>query len=437
MSGTFRGLTGGHPAPDLRMGIQSTPGNVPNSWTPHPDEYQLFAAERTKFSMNRQWDQIMLSSNMRTFDFSNVLPQNGPISGGVTLTHRLLPRYGPQLQFGEDCEGLRPRCPTCVELDNTSFGGMAAIYNLQKERREIMVEHLRRRVQHCGSQAAAADKMAYDWHSEGNKAFLVMHHFNMAHIEASRRERQQPPIGTPPTGRQERRDTPDMTGRSVTYKRGSGEIQEAQQPSSTDGNPPAKNKQTAVTLSKVAAANQNGVSYAAAEQQAVTVSRVGGNQQIGGPLIGAFPAEDGARRSYKAAVQGEKRQAATYTYIGNKTTRGTADQDFRTVPNAEVLNRAILATIPDLPLQNFDDDREHQLTYGNSIETPTPRFSSISGDSQPGTPAQGLLAPSCHGTYQEVTIGEETDFPPEHHMSRLQRQREETDEAENNEKQSD
>ena len=44
MSGSFRGLTGGHPVPDLRMGIQSTPGHVPNSWTPHPDEYQLFAA---------------------------------------------------------------------------------------------------------------------------------------------------------------------------------------------------------------------------------------------------------------------------------------------------------------------------------------------------------------------------------------------------------
>ena len=189
-----------------------------------------------------------------------------------------------------------------------------------------------------------------------------------------------------------------MTGRSVTYKRGSGEIQEAQQPSSTDGHSAAKNKLPAVTLSKVETANQNGVSHAAAKQPAVTVSMVEGNQQIGGPLIGAFPAEDGTRRSYNAAVRGEKRQAATYT-SGNKTSVGTADQDFRPVPNAEVLNRAILATIPDLPLRNFDDDQEHQLTYGNSIETPTPRFSSISGDSQPGTPAQGLLVPSCHGTY--------------------------------------
>ena len=298
-----------------------------------------------------------------------------------------------------------------------------------------MVEHLRRRVQLCGSQAAAADKMAYDWHSEGNKAFLVMHHFNMAHIEASRRERQQPPIGPPSTGRQERRDTSDMTGRSVTYKRGSGEIQETQQPSSTDGHSAAKNKLPAVTVSKVEAANQNGVPHAAAKQPAVTVM-VEGNQQIGGPLIGAFTAEDGARRSYNAAVRGEKRQAATYT-SGNKTNMGAADQDFRPVQNAEVLNRAILATIPDLQLRNFDDGQDHQLTYGNSIETPTPRFSPISGDSQPGTPAQGLLVPSCHGTYQEVTIEEGTDFLPEHHMSRLQRQREETVETNNIKKQSD
>ena len=229
-----------------------------------------------------------------------------------------------------------------------------------------------------------------------------------------------------------------MTGRSVTYKRGGSDTQEAQQPSSTDGQS-AVNKLPAVTLSKVEIANQNGVSHAAAKQPAVTVSVVEGNQQNGGPLIGAFPAEDGARRSYNAAVKGGKKQATTYT-SSNKTNVGTADQDFRPVPNAEVINRAILATIPDLPLQNFDDDQEHQLIYGNSMETPTPRFSPVTpeqGDSQPGTPAQSSLVPSCHGTWREVTIEEGAGLLPEHHMSRLQRQREQNNDTANGKKQGD
>ena len=183
-----RELTGEHSLLDLRMGrpySPSNPNHIANSWTPTPDEYQLFAAERARFSMNRHWEQFsMLSSNMRTFDYSNILPQTGSISGGVTLTHRPRPRYGPQLQFGEDCKTVRPRCPTCTDVDYISFGGMDAMYSLEKERREIMIEHLRRRVQHCGWQAAGADRLAYDWHREGNSASLVMHHFKIAHISS-------------------------------------------------------------------------------------------------------------------------------------------------------------------------------------------------------------------------------------------------------------
>ena len=123
-----REITGEHSLLDIRMGrpySPTDPNHIPNSWTPTPDEYQLFAAERARFSMNRHWEQFgMISPNMRAFDYSNILPQTGSISGGVTLTHRPMPRYGPQLQFGEDCKTVRPRCPTCTNVDYISFGGI-------------------------------------------------------------------------------------------------------------------------------------------------------------------------------------------------------------------------------------------------------------------------------------------------------------------------
>ena len=149
-----REITGEHSLLDIRMGrpySPTDPNHIPNSWTPTPDEYQLFAAERARFSMNRHWEQFgMISPNMRAFDYSNILPQTGSISGGVTLTHRPMPRYGPQLQFGEDCKTVRPRCPTCVNVDYISFGGMDAVYSLEREKREIMIEHLRVVVFTCG-----------------------------------------------------------------------------------------------------------------------------------------------------------------------------------------------------------------------------------------------------------------------------------------------
>ena len=43
---------------DLRMGIMATPGNIPASWTPHPEEHQMYSAERTRFTMNRHWEQL-------------------------------------------------------------------------------------------------------------------------------------------------------------------------------------------------------------------------------------------------------------------------------------------------------------------------------------------------------------------------------------------
>ena len=140
----------------------------------------------------------------------------GLIVGGVSLTHRPRPNFGPQLEFGDDCKSIRPRCPTCTELDSLAFAGMDAIVNIDRDRRETMVQHLRRRVQHCGWQAARADKLAFNWHREGNNAYLMMHHFNMAHIEADRRRQLQPPISKP---------TPRVKGPSeiterLTYRRG-------------------------------------------------------------------------------------------------------------------------------------------------------------------------------------------------------------------------
>ena len=183
---------------DIRMGIPSAPANIPTTWTPHPEDHHMYNAERTRYIINRDWEEVMLHSNMRTFDYSNILPMRGPIVAGVSITHRPRPNFGPQLEFGDDCKSIRPRCPTCTEMDTLAFAGMDAISNTDRDRMEIMVQHLRRRVQHCGWQAARADKLAYNWHREGNNAYLMMHHFNMAHIEADKMRRQQPPISRPP-----------------------------------------------------------------------------------------------------------------------------------------------------------------------------------------------------------------------------------------------
>ena len=135
---------------DIRMGIPSVPDHIPASWTPHPEDLQMYTAERTRFVMNRHWEQLMLTSNMRTFDYSNILPSRGPIVAGISLTHRPRANFGPDLQFGDKCKSIRPKCPTCSELDALAFAGMDAITNIDRDRREIMVQHLRKRVQRCG-----------------------------------------------------------------------------------------------------------------------------------------------------------------------------------------------------------------------------------------------------------------------------------------------
>ena len=182
---------------DIRMGIPAVPDHIPESWFgPHPAEFQMYTTERTQFAMNRHWAQLTLAS--RPSDYSNVIPPTGPIVGGATLTHRTQPpqNHGP-LEFGDDCRVVRPRCPTCTELDSLSFAGMESIVHVTQERREIMLQHLRNRVLHYGWQAARADKLAFNWHREGNNAYLFLHHFNMAHSEAKRQDQQQPPIQPP------------------------------------------------------------------------------------------------------------------------------------------------------------------------------------------------------------------------------------------------
>ena len=343
---------------DLRMGrpySPTDPSHVPDSWTPTPDEYQLFAAERARFSMTRHWDQYgIISPNVRSFDYSNILPQTGPISGGVTLTHRPMPKYGPQLQFGEDCKTVRPRCPTCVNVDYVSYNGMDAVYGLERERREIMIEHLRRRVQHCGWQAAGADRLAYDWHREGNSASLVMHHFKIAHIEACRREQRQPPVGTPPVG-----TPPPMLHKETSYT------------SSTEDQPTATSS--------------------------VTVTKVDPKGQITSPT----PEKLGRRKSYTEAVKGGIKQAVVYA-SNSKVNSGPANLP-NPILNGQEINKAILNSLMISP---YDNDTEHPQAHHDTLHTPQ-SYSPISeaGDSRPGTPAQDLLTKACHGTWQKTNQG--------------------------------
>ena len=158
----------------------------------------MHSAERTKFSMNSQWADIMLHSNLQTFDYSNILPVRGPIVAGISLTHRPLANFGPELEYGDECKSMRPNCPTCSEIDALCFAGMDAIQKVDKNKRDLLVNHLRKRVQHCGYQAARADHFAFSWHREGNNASMIMHHFHMANIETERRRQVQPPVHRPP-----------------------------------------------------------------------------------------------------------------------------------------------------------------------------------------------------------------------------------------------
>ena len=196
MAEPFRDLSEVH-FNDIRLGIPSIPDHIPTSWTPNPEHYQMHSAERTRFSINSHWADIMLHSNLQTFDYSNILPVRGPIVAGISLTHRPLKNFGPELEFGDECKSMRPNCPTCSEIDALCFAGMDAIQKVDKDKRDLLVNHLKKRVQHCGYQAARADHLAFSWHREGNNASMVMHHLHMANIETERRRQLQPPIHRP------------------------------------------------------------------------------------------------------------------------------------------------------------------------------------------------------------------------------------------------
>ena len=204
-----------------------------------------------------------------------------------------------------------------------------------------------------------------------------MHHFNMAHIEACRREQQQPPIGTPPP---------------ILQK-------ESNHSSSAEGQPAAAK---AVTVTRIVQVTQN--------------------NNI--PL-----AEAGPQRSYTEAVKEGKRQAATYT-SKSKANTGQANLP-NPIPDGQEVNASILNS---LPLPHYDDDMERQQAYGNTLNTPT--YSPVTPTteaegSQPGTPAQSSMVKSCHGTWQVVDERDTRqqnghqqngDFHPAYHLAILESQ---------------
>ena len=223
---------------------------------------------------------------------------------------------------------------------------MDAMYSLEKERREIMIEHLRRRVQHCGWQAASADRLAYDWHREGNSASLVMHHFKIAHIEACRREQQQPPVGTPPP----------VLQKETSY------------PSSTEDQPAAANS--------------------------VTLTKIDPKKQKTNPP----PEKLGRRKSYTEVVKEGKRQAVTYA-SNSRVNSGSANLP-NPIPNGQEINTAILNSITIPP---YNNDTEHQQAPHDTLNTPQ-SYSPVSETegSHPETPAQSFMTKACHGTWQTI-----------------------------------
>ena len=217
-----------------------------------------------------------------------------------------------------------------------------------------MIEHLRRRVQHCGRQAAGADRLAYDWHREGNSASIVMHHFKIAHIEACRREQRQPPVGTPP---------PPMLPRETSY------------PSSTEDQPSTTNS---VTLTKFNQIDQN---------------------------TSPKPQKLGRRKSYTEAVKEGKKQRQAVVYASsNMVVSGPAKLP-NPIQNGLEINKEILNSFMIPP---HDQETDHPQAPHDTLNTPQ-SFSPVSeaGDSHPGTPAQDILTKACHGTFQRNSAQQE------------------------------
>ena len=279
--------------------------------------------------------------------------------------------------FCEDCKSIRPRCPTCTELDSLAFAGMDAIINIDRDR--TMVQHLRRRVQHCGLQAARADKLAFNWHREGNNAYLMMHHFNMAHIEADRRRQLQPPISKP---------TPRVKGPSeiterLTYRRGrDNEGPEVYQTSTPEG-------QSAAT-------------------PAVTVTRITQVEQHV-PLAEAAPP-----RAYTAAVKEGKRSSSGYSSSSMSST---------SLPPPHQDNKCRNMSLLD---PNYDAEREHQQSYDN-LQTPRPSYSpvklqSVEEFSQPSTPGTTYMVGAANNNADQQI----SNYNPADHLARLASQNETT-----------
>ena len=196
-----------------------------------------------------------------------------------------------------------------------------------------MVQHLRKRVQHCGWQAVRADKVAYNWHREGNNAYLILHHFNMAHIEADKRMRQQPPISKP---------TPRVQGLTIPDPyQSSSETHQSATPS-------------------------------------VTVTRV--TQSV---IEQHVPMAESSERSYTAAVTRGKRPPSVYP----STSMGTSGLPPPTQDN----KRKNLSLLDP----NYDQE-DHQPPSG-SLATPRPTYSPITPASikeylQPRTPGSPYLS---------------------------------------------
>ena len=319
----------------------------------------MHSAERTRFVINRQWAQLMLHSNMQSFDYSNILPARGPIVAGISLTHRPRENFGPQLEFGDECKSIRPKCPTCSEIDALAFAGMDAITKVDKERRETMVHHLRKRVQHCGFQAARADHFAYSWHREGNNASMVMHHFHMANMEADKRKLLQPPVHRPPP--------------------------RIQSPPPADINQTTSGAQPSSTPS-------------------VTVTMV--TQVAQGQVAQHAPTQEAPRsRSYTDAVKGGKRPA---------TSHPSSDIEISglTQPKQDMRSRNINLLNP-----NYEPDGDQQQPL-DSLQTPRPNYSPITP-----TEVERYLHERSPGTpyFQGINNAEDQQdsFHPAHHLARL------------------
>ena len=92
-----------------------------------------------------------------------------PLDGSIVPGHTLCKWSGKvhSQKIGDDCRHLYQYCPTCSVIDQLCHRGMDAIYETPVEHRELLINHLQRRVDFANKRARDMQIGTLNWTREG------------------------------------------------------------------------------------------------------------------------------------------------------------------------------------------------------------------------------------------------------------------------------